>query len=171
MSLIPLHYHRRLIGGVLGTTLSNDRRAKPYDRNNNHVFDIDIIGTSSIRILTQSRGRLSSLRRLSHSPTGDHYNTIYLAPRAKIQVIITLSLTSLHSKFDSNSILPAANWHPTKLPFQFPSTMLSLLLRVGGIGDGLFVIFFFLALSVLICAIGMRTEKPGSDTRATPRSS
>jgi hypothetical protein len=39
--------------------------------------------------------------------------------------------------------------------------MLSLLLRVAGIGDGLFVIFFFIALSVVICAVGLRTEQPG----------
>jgi len=38
--------------------------------------------------------------------------------------------------------------------------MLSALLRVGGIGDGLFVIFFFLGLSVLICAVGLRTDRP-----------
>lgn len=39
--------------------------------------------------------------------------------------------------------------------------MLSLLLKVAGIGDGLFVIFFFVALSVLICMFGLRTEQPG----------
>lgn len=38
--------------------------------------------------------------------------------------------------------------------------MLSLLLRVAGIGDGLFVLFFFVALSVLICCIGIRAEDP-----------
>lgn len=38
--------------------------------------------------------------------------------------------------------------------------MLSPLLRVAGIGDGLFVIFFFVSLSVLICAIGLRTDRP-----------
>ena len=41
-----------------------------------------------------------------------------------------------------------------------PLVMLSPLLRVAGIGDGLFAIFFFVALSVLICAVGLRTERP-----------
>jgi K+-transporting ATPase A subunit len=43
--------------------------------------------------------------------------------------------------------------------------MLTVLSRVGGVGDGLFVIFFFLALSVLICAVGMRTDRPRSVTK------
>jgi uncharacterized BrkB/YihY/UPF0761 family membrane protein len=43
--------------------------------------------------------------------------------------------------------------------------MIAPLLLVAGIGEGLFVIFFFLALSALICLVGARTPYPASEAR------
>jgi hypothetical protein len=40
--------------------------------------------------------------------------------------------------------------------------MISVLLLVGGIGDGLFMIFFFAALGFLLCYFGSQTANPGA---------
>jgi hypothetical protein len=39
--------------------------------------------------------------------------------------------------------------------------MLSVTLRVAGIGDGLFVIMFVIALAMLVCFFGFKTNNPG----------
>jgi len=75
---------------------------------------------------------------------------------------VPASLCSAENLAVERPNLPFYSCTEAPAPLPVLPAMLSSLLRVGGIGDGLFVIFFFVALSILICAIGLRTDRPRS---------